>query len=168
MTTRITSFRIWYGFFFLCLIITTFCDGIRTEAQTLPANFQRVTVATGLNTPTAMAFTPDGRILICQKGGQLRVYKNGSLLSTPAITLSVNTAGERGLIGVAVDPAFTTNNLVYLYYSTSGTTKNRVSRFTMNGDVLTGEQVILDFPNDTHMYHNGGGITFGADGKLYV
>jgi glucose/arabinose dehydrogenase len=168
MTTRTTPLRIWYKLFFLCLIMTALCHTINTKAQTLPANFQRVTVATGLNTPTAMAFTPDGRILICQKGGQLRVYKNGSLLSTPAITLSVNTAGERGLIGVAVDPAFTTNNLVYLYYSTSGTTKNRVSRFTMNGDVLSGEQVILDFPNDTHMYHNGGGITFGADGKLYV
>lgn len=152
----------------LCLIIITLLQSIVVTAQTLPANFQRVTVATGLNTPTAMEFTPDGRILICQKGGQLRVYKNGSLLSTPAITLSVNTAGERGLIGVTVDPAFATNNFVYLYYSTSGTTKNRVSRFTMSGDVLTGEQVILDFPNDTHMYHNGGGITFGADGKLYV
>src|ERR1043165_9458480 len=104
----------------LCLITITLCQSIALTAQTLPANFQRVTVATGLNTPTAMEFTPDGRILICQKGGQLRVYKSGSLLATPAITLSVNTAGERGLIGVAVDPAFTTNNFVYLYYSTSG------------------------------------------------
>ena len=138
-------------------------------SQTFPPNFQRVTVATGLNTPVAFEFTPDGRILICQKGGQLRVIKNGSLLGTPAITLSVNTAGERGLIGVTVDPNFATNKFVYLYYSTSGTTKNRVSRWVMNGDVLSGpEQVLLDFPNDTHMYHNGGGITFGKDGKLYI
>src|SRR5688572_23072700 len=99
--------KAWRVFLNLCVIL--FVLFAYTQAQTLPANFQRVQVTASLSNPTAMAFTPDGRVLICQQSGQLRVVKNGSLLSTPAVTLSVNTSGERGLIGVAVDPNFTTN-----------------------------------------------------------
>ncbi len=55
--------------------------------------------------------------LFVSRSGQLRVVKNGSLLSTPAVSLSVNTSGERGLIGVAVDPNFATNQFIYLYYT---------------------------------------------------
>ncbi len=115
-----------------------------------------------------MAFTPDGRVLVCQQNGQLRVVKNGSLLTTPAITLSVNTSGERGLIGVAVDPNFTTNNYIYLYYTHTTGPHNRLSRFTMTGDVAGSESTILDFPTLSGIYHNGGGLAFGNDGKLYV
>ncbi len=140
----------------------------QAQGQTLPANFQRVQVTASLSNPTAMAFTPDGRILICQQSGQLRVVKNGSLLSTPAITLSVNSSGERGLIGLAVDPNFATNNYIYLYYTHTSGPHNRVSRFTMTGDVAGGETPILDLPALNAIYHNGGGMTFGNDGKLYV
>ncbi|RZS75371.1 DUF7594 domain-containing protein [Pseudobacter ginsenosidimutans] len=139
------------------------------QAQTLPSNFTRVQVATGLTSPTAMAFTPDNRILVCQKGGQLRVIKNGSLLSTPAISLSVNTSGERGLIGVAVDPNFATNNYIYLHYTHTSGPHNRVSRFTLgSNDLATGETALLDLPTLSGIYHNGGGLAFGLDGKLFV
>ncbi|NSL88697.1 DNRLRE domain-containing protein [Chitinophaga sp. Mgbs1] len=137
-------------------------------AQSLPANFQRVQVANGISSPTAMAFIPDGRILVCQEGGQLRVIKNGSLLSAPAVSLSVNSSGERGLIGVAVDPNFATNKYIYLYYTHTSGPHNRVSRFTMNGDVAGAELAILDLPTLSAIYHNGGGLSFGNDGKLYV
>src|SRR6185436_14545749 len=111
--------KAWLVLFNLC--IGLFVLSPYVQAQTLPANFQRVQVTASLSNPTAMAFTPDGRVLICQQGGQLRVVKNGSLLSTPAITLTVNSSGERGLIGIAVDPAFATNHFIYLYYTnTSG------------------------------------------------
>ncbi|NML21758.1 DNRLRE domain-containing protein [Pseudoflavitalea sp. G-6-1-2] len=139
------------------------------HGQTLPTNFTRVQVATGVTTPTSMAFTPDNRILVCQKGGQLRVIKNGSLLSTPAITLSVNTDGERGLIGVAVDPNFATNNYIYIYYTHTSGPHNRVSRFTLgSNDLATGETALLDMPTLNGIYHNGGGLAFGSDGKLFV
>jgi glucose/arabinose dehydrogenase len=139
------------------------------HGQTLPANFSRVQVATGLTGATAMAFTPDNRILVCQKGGQLRVIKNGSLLATPAISLSVNTSGERGLIGVAVDPNFATNNYIYLHYTHTSGPHNRVSRFTLgSNDLATGETAILDLPTLSGIYHNGGGLAFGLDGKLFV
>ncbi|MCF6404103.1 PQQ-dependent sugar dehydrogenase [Chitinophaga filiformis] len=137
-------------------------------AQSLPANFQRVQVASGISSAAALAFLPDGRILVCQETGQLRVIKNGSLLSTPAITLSVNASGERGLIGIAVDPNFATNRYIYLYYTHTSGPHNRVSRFTMNGDVAGAETVLLDLPTLSAIYHNGGGLSFGNDGKLYV
>jgi glucose/arabinose dehydrogenase len=142
------------------------------RAATLPANFTETQLASGLTNPTAMAFAPDGRLFVCQQGGQLRVIKNGSLLATPFVTVTVDSAGERGLLGVAFDPNFATNQFVYVYYTaTTPTTHNRVSRFTANGDVaLAGsELVIFDLNNlSGATNHNGGAIHFGPDGKLYL
>src|SRR6266702_3695936 len=85
-------------------------------AATLPAGFNESVIAGGLSSPTAMDFAPDGRLFVCQQGGQLRVIKNGVLLSTPFVSLTVDSSGERGLLGIAFDPTFATNNYVYLYY----------------------------------------------------
>ncbi|WP_158085363.1 PQQ-dependent sugar dehydrogenase [Niastella vici] len=158
--------KAWLALLNLCMVLLIVLPNV--QAQTLPTNFQRVQVTASLSNPTAMAFTPDGRVLICQQGGQLRVVKNGSLLSTPAITLTVNSSGERGLIGVAVDPNFATNQFIYLYYTNTSGPHNRVSRFTMTGDVAGSETPILDLPTLNAIYHNGGGLAFGNDGKLYV
>ena len=122
--------------------------------------------------PTAMAFAPDGRLFIAEQGGRLRVVKNGTLLATPFVTLTVDPNGERGLLGVAIDPAFASNGYVYLYYTaTRPNTHNRVSRFTASGDVAVAgsERVLLDLnPLSAARNHNGGAIHFGKDGKLYV
>jgi glucose/arabinose dehydrogenase len=60
------------------------------------------TLVTAVGSPTALAFTPDGRLLITQQGGSLRIFQGGGLLATPAITLaSVCSDSERGLLGVA-------------------------------------------------------------------
>ena len=75
-------------------------------AATLPTGFTESQVASGLASPTAMQFAPDGRLFVCEQGGRLRVIKNGALLPTPFVTLTVNASGERGLLGVAFDPAF--------------------------------------------------------------
>ena len=88
-------------------------------AATLPSGFAETRVATGLANPTAMAFAPDGRLFVCQQGGQLRVIKNGALLASPFLTVNVNSSGERGLLGVAFDPNFASNGFVYVYYTTA-------------------------------------------------
>lgn len=143
-----------------------------TVAQTLLPGFSRVQVGGAISSPTVMAFAPDGRIFVAQQGGALRVIKNGTLLTTPFVSLTVNSSGERGLIGVALDPDFTTNNFIYLYYTTNtAPIHNRIVRYTANGDVaLAGsEQLILDLDNLTGATnHNGGALGFGLDGKLYV
>jgi len=119
-----------------------------------------------------MDFAPDGRLFVCLKDGQLRVIKNGVLLATPFVTLTVDNAGERGLLGVAFDPNFATNNFVYVYYTVPGSpSHNRLSRFTASGDVAAGgsEVAILNLDNlSTATNHNGGAIHFGSDGKLYI
>jgi glucose/arabinose dehydrogenase len=141
-------------------------------AATLPPGFSETQVATGLSDATAMAFAPDGRLFVCQQSGQLRVVKNGALLAAPFVSLTVDDQGERGLLGVAFDPNFESNQFVYVYYTaTTPATHNRVSRFTANGDVaLAGSEVtILDLNNlSGATNHNGGAIHFGPDGKLYI
>lgn len=119
-----------------------------------------------------MAFAPDGRLFVCQQTGQLRVISNGSLLPTPFLSVTVNSSGERGLLGVTFDSDFANNHYVYIYYTaTTPALHNRVSRFTANGDVAVAgsEVVILDLNNlSSATNHNGGAIHFGPDGKLYI
>ncbi len=142
-----------------------------TNAATLPTNFTETQIA-GISRPTAMEIAPDGRIFVCEQTGALRVIKNGALLTTPFMTLSVDPDGERGLLGIAFDPNFATNHFLYVYYTVPIEPRhNRVSRFTANGDVVIpgSETILLELNNlTTASNHNGGAIHFGPDGKLYV
>ena len=142
------------------------------SAASLPAGFSETQIATGISSATAMAFAPDGRIFVCQQGGSLRVIKNGILQSTPFVSITVNSSGERGLLGVAFDPGFASNQYVYVYYTaTTPAIHNRISRFTASGDVaVPGSEVVILELNDlsSATNHNGGAIHFGPDGKLYA
>jgi len=156
---------------FIYGLLTAFVLTSTAFAATLPPGFTETSI-NGLSNPTAMEIAPDGRIFVCEQSGTLRVIKNGVLLSTPFLTLTVDPNGERGLLGVAFDPNFAANNFLYVYYTVTSTPRhNRVSRFTANGDVVVpgSEQPILDLDNlSTATNHNGGAIHFGPDGKLYV
>lgn len=157
---------------FAVLLLLALTISLPVAAATLPANFAETLITSGLSNPTAMAFAPDGRIFVCQQSGQLRVIKNGSLLATPFVSLTVDSNGERGLLGVAFDPNFASNNFVYVYYTaTTPQVHNRVSRFTANGDVAVAgsETIIFELNNlSSATNHNGGAIHFGPDGKLYI
>ena len=151
------------------LLTLLVCD--LSAAATVPSGFTDTLIASGLAKPTAMAFAPDGRLFVCEQGGTLRIIKNNALLSTPFVSLTVSSLGERGLLGVTFDPNFATNKFVYVYYTaTTPTIHNRVSRFTASGDVaLAGsETILLDLETLGANNHNGGAIHFGPDGKLYV
>src|SRR2546425_2107553 len=74
------------------------------SAATLPSGFSESVVASGISSPTAMAFAPDGRLFVCQQNGELRVIKNDTPLATPFLTVTTDSSGERGLLGVAFDP----------------------------------------------------------------
>jgi glucose/arabinose dehydrogenase len=148
----------------------------------VPVGFQDSLVAT-VASPTALAFTPDGRLLITTQTGRLWVYRDGALLSSPALDLGpvLCSNSERGLLGVAVDPAFTTNRFVYLFYTfrksgvcatmTASAPVNRVSRFTLadtNTINRSSELVLLDNIPSPAGNHNGGDVQFGQDGLLYI
>ena len=120
---------------------------------------------------TAFTQSPDGRFFIALQAGELRVVKDGALLDTPFHLFTTDPNGERGLLGVALHPEFALNGFVYIYYTTpDGGTHNRISRLVANGDVsIGGETVLVDFPPlSSATNHNGGGLRFGPDGKLYV
>src|SRR5437870_5385984 len=145
----------------------------RATAASLPPGFVEAQVGGNLSgSPTAMAFAPDGRLFVCQQGGQLRVIKNGSLLSTPFVSLTVDSSGERGLLGIAFDPNFATNHYLYVYYTVATSPiHNRVSRFTAAGDIAApGSHVVILELNSlsSATNHNGGAIHFGPDGNLYI
>ncbi len=154
--------------FFLCL------NGFSLQAATLPEGFTETQFGSNLDpgSPTAMDFAPDGRLFVCLQGGQLRVIKNAALLPTPFVSLNVDDSGERGLLGVAFDPDFASNQFVYVYHTVPGSPPhNRVSRFTADGDVAAAgsQTTILDLDNlSGATNHNGGAIHFGPDGKLYI
>jgi glucose/arabinose dehydrogenase len=143
-----------------------------SPAATLPGGFAEALLAGGLSRPVAMSFAPDGRLFVCQQSGQLRVIENGVLLAAPFVSLTVDSADERGLLGIAFDPDFATNQWLYVYYTTaSAPIHNRVSRFTANGNVAApgSEEVILELDDlGPENDHNGGAIHFGADGRLYI
>jgi glucose/arabinose dehydrogenase/PKD repeat protein len=148
-----------------------------TLCATVPAGFTDELVTT-VASPTALAFTPDGRLLITTQPGRLRVFQNGALVATPALDLTSPTNvicsnSERGLLGVAVDPSFATpnNNFIYVYYTfnRSGTCVNRVSRYVLSAsNVASGEIVLIDNIPSTAGNHNAGDVQFGHDGYLYV
>lgn len=145
-------------------------------AATLPSGFSETRIAAGLASPTSMAVAPDGRVFVTEQTGRLRVIRNGVLLPQPFVTLGTNTLGERGLLGVALDPGFATNQHVYLYYTspTAPPRVNRVVRFTAsasNPDVAAADsalQLIELSALTTAFIHNGGALAFGTDGKLYI
>ena len=111
-----------------------------TSATAVPTGFTDTLVAS-VGSPTALAFTPGGQLLVTTQLGDVRVVQNGTLLPAPALDLGavLCTASEQGLLGVAVDPSFASNGFVYLYYTRnkSGTCVNRVSRFTMSGSTIS-------------------------------
>jgi glucose/arabinose dehydrogenase len=142
-------------------------------AVTQPAGFTRnESWVTALTNATAFAQAPDGRLFVAEQGGTLRVVKNGALLATPFVSIAVDSSGERGLIGVALSPTFANDGFVYVYSTrTAGGAHNRISRYTAAGDVAAAgsETTLVDLPLlSAATNHNGGGMHFGADGKLYL
>ncbi|WKZ28958.1 MAG: PQQ-dependent sugar dehydrogenase [Patescibacteria group bacterium] len=125
---------------------------------------------TGLASPTAMAYAPDGRLFITEQAGAVRIVTpEGQLLSQPfLVTTNMRSDEERGLLGIAFDPNFTTNNYVYIFY-TENSLGARLSRFTANGNVVVpgSEVVLLEYYNISGN-HRGGDVHFGPDGKLYL
>jgi glucose/arabinose dehydrogenase/regulation of enolase protein 1 (concanavalin A-like superfamily) len=157
------------GVALVLLIVATTVLFLRESAHaSLPSDFDRTLVASGLNAPTAFRFAPDGRVFITEKNGAVRLVKNGVLQAAPMITVSTANADERGLLGIELDPGFATNHYLYLTY-TQADNLDRLSRFTVTGDTIdpASEVVLLKSNQQANIYHHGGEVRFGADGKLY-
>lgn len=128
---------------------------------------------------SAMVFTGVDRILYTEKGGfggvrdaSVRLVENGRLAGEAVITFSdVETRSEKGLLGIALDPDYTSNRLVYVFYTHARSNRNRVVRFRddrMEQTSADATVVLGDLPTDDCGNHQGGNIAFGPDGMLYV
>ena len=135
------------------------------------------TLAKGLSSPTSMAFIDTSNILVSEKDGQVRLVSNGVLEDKPVLQVSVDTASERGLLGIAIMNSTKTNlannsKFVYLYYTESkgGDLRNRVYRYEWNGQNqnLVNPTLILDLPALPGPNHDGGKLVIGPDHYLYV
>jgi len=125
--------------------------------------YQTEIVAQDLDTPWAIDFLPDNRIIFTERGGKVSIILNNRTIKSVG-NISVTEMGESGMLGIAVDPEFNLNKYIYLYYT--GPNGNRISRFILN-EKLENETVLLDnIPSGN--IHNGGRIKFGPDGKLYI
>ncbi|MBC7388572.1 MAG: PQQ-dependent sugar dehydrogenase, partial [Opitutaceae bacterium] len=102
-------------------LLITFISSLTSFASVLPTGFTEKRLATGLD-PTGMAVVPDGRIFVTIKSGKVLIIKNDVLLSTPLLTIpNVDNFNERGLLTLVLDPAFATNNFIYVYYTFKNT-----------------------------------------------
>jgi MYXO-CTERM domain-containing protein len=118
---------------------------------------------------TGLAWAPDGsnRLFVTVKEGEVRIIKNGVVLEQPFATLSpIYTISECGLIGIAFDPDFLANRYVYLFVTVSAT-EQQIVRYTVAGDVGVDKTIIQAGLPTQGANHDGGGIGFGPDGKLY-
>ncbi len=160
------------------------------SSATYPPGFAEKLVGSGVISPSGMDFTPDGRLFVGQQKGQVRIIKNDTLLAQNVLNIQakVDYNTERGLTGVTVDPDFNVNHYLYLYYTAKfPTSHNRLSRFTLVGDVAdTTETVLFELPTlpvrddgnftginvsgttNLAVWHMGGGLLFGNDGKIYI
>jgi glucose/arabinose dehydrogenase len=141
--------------------VFTTSDGVRFGVETM---------ATNLDVPWAMAFAPDGRLIVTERPGRVHIIDFAARTTQLALTLDgVFTQGEAGLLGLALDPDFATNRLVYLHYTanTGGGAVNRLVRYREVNGLLGERALLLDgVPGAT--IHDGGRLRFGPDGLLYM
>ena len=186
----------------ICMLATMACLALAAPAPAvvLPAGFQQSTVIRNLVNPTDVEVAVNGRVFVAEKSGIVKTYTSLSDTSatvTADLRTQVHNYSNRGLLGLAIDPAFPANPYVYVYYTLDapqgGTppvfgapgqdadtcpgdldvvncvVSARVSRLRVAGEQMDGpEQVLVNDWCQQFQYHPGGGLEFGADGYLYV
>ncbi len=134
-----------------------------SEPQTSPSG-DTVTLAENLEVPWAIDFLPNGTMIFTERGGRVNLLGDDGSVTNVA-ELDVSQVSESGLLGVAVDPNFTENSYIYLFY-TYGGGLNRISRFVLDGELVNETVLLENIPGG--VIHNGGRLKFGPDGKLYA
>ena len=137
--------------------------------------FQNQVLATGFDLPTTIEFLPDGRMLVVELAGKIKVLPPPYTTPDPTLFLQITniTAGgvQEGIYDIALDPDFATNRHYYVFYTLGTPQVDRLSRFTANaaltGTVPGSELVLYQDTQTAFIEHHGGAIVFGNDGKLY-
>ncbi len=174
--------------FFLFLFSGTACSQPATQSGSNSCNYiedgfgpdgevsvQAETVVSGLEVPWALAFLPNGDMLVTERPGRIRMVKdyngNARLVEKPVAAVSTANTSEGGLLGIALHPDFENNRLfnIYVTVSKNGSTMNQVEQWRLSEDGTSAQQVKIIFDEiQAASNHNGGRIAFGPDNMLYV
>ena len=136
--------------------------------------FQNEVLATGFNLPTTFEFLPDGRMLVAELAGRIKVLPPPYTQPDPNLFLQITNIGsagvQQGIYDLALDPNFAANHYYYVFYTLGSPNHDRVSRFTANasltGTVPGSEFVLYEDPQDADAEHHGGALAFDNQGKL--
>ncbi|MCW2237136.1 PQQ-dependent sugar dehydrogenase [Azospirillum canadense] len=172
--TRTIAFALTASALGACLGVTD-AGALDKTYATEKARVAVKTVASGLKHPWGLAFLPDGRMLVTEKEGNLRIVTANGMLSAPLKGVpTVDDRDQGGLLDVALDPGFAQNRLVYLSFSEpgpNGTTSTAVARAALSADggTLTGTRIIFSQkPKVQSRKHYGSRLVFDRQGHLYV
>ena len=144
-----------------------------TGDRTVPDLFTAQVIATGLTTPWSLAFAPDGKLFVAERGGRVRLIEGGRLQAASWATVPAYDAPrkqlETGLMGMVVDPQWPGRRFIYVCYThleSDSSMVNRIVRLARRGDTV--EETILLDRIPAASYHNGCRLKFGPDGTLYA
>lgn len=158
----------------LSFVLTLLATGI-TQATNLPPGFVE-TVVVSIPYPENFAqidWAPDGTLFIGDKPNKVYAWMDrgdpaGTFELRLIAQLQTNAEGERGVNGLAVDPDYLINRHIWIYYTTRAPSRNRVSRFTFDGELLTDETIMLEGPDTVQTDHNAGCLRFASDKTLFI
>ncbi|MBS0002419.1 MAG: PQQ-dependent sugar dehydrogenase, partial [Thioalkalivibrio sp.] len=135
-------------------------------------DYRVVPLVQGLSHPWALAFLPEGDILISERPGRLRIFRDGRLLPEPVPGLPrVTATGQGGLLDLALHPEFEQNRWLYFTHATSvgGGVTTRLARARLQDDRLTDAEILFTAePASRGGRHFGGRIVFDRDGYVFV
>jgi len=171
------------NFSFLIAIFSLGCNNISRDEISLPGKALKLEkVIEGLHSPVAATFTSTGLMLVCEQTGFIRSLSKGTLNEKPFLDLQnklIKLSGaydERGLLGIALHPEYSSNKKFYVYYSAPSSEsasdhQSVISEFKVSSDPLradiTSERILLTV-QEPESNHNGGDLHFGPDGYLYI
>jgi glucose/arabinose dehydrogenase len=134
-------------------------------------------IASGFQTPVELVNSGDGsgRLFVVEQGGTIKVLSGGVVAATPFLDIStvITSGGERGLLGLAFHPQYSSNRAFYVYYTRAGDGALTIARYLRSAtnpliaDPASGS-VVLVIPHPNYQNHNGGHLAFGPDGYLYI
>jgi len=137
-------------------------------ATGVPAGFTKTLLAQGLKNPSTFAFAANGDIYIGEKPGDIVIYRNGAVMATPVVSLITDSGGEKGLLGIALDPNFATNGYLYISYTTLDE-HAQLSRLTVVNGIASqaSEKIIMRGNQLQNVHHSANDLKIGPDGKLW-
>ncbi|MEM7161378.1 MAG: PQQ-dependent sugar dehydrogenase [Bacteroidota bacterium] len=136
----------------------------------LPEGFTVETVVTGIQNSTSITISPDDRLFVTEKSGNIRVIQDGELLPDPLYSVETETFVERGLLNIVLHPDFPVDPKMYLFYTVPNVNHNRILRIEANGNsaVLGSDSIIMDLSPMSSFHHNGGGMVIDDENHLIV